>query len=68
MARVRDDAVHSMGKLLALYESDAITSRLRSTSDIELFLDFVLDVCSFAQKVYPAQYFTSFSSSVITAW
>ncbi|KAF8326438.1 kinase-like domain-containing protein [Amanita rubescens] len=41
---VNNDAIRAMCKLLDLYESNAITSELKSTSDIELLLNFVLDL------------------------
>jgi hypothetical protein len=45
---VQEDVIFHLSKLLSLYGAHAIAAKLRNNSDIEVMLDFVLDVCIFS--------------------
>ena len=51
---VDENTIRAMCKLLDSYESIVIASEVQNTSDIELLLKFVLDVCMlFTQLLSP---------------
>jgi hypothetical protein len=66
LTMVQDDAVFYMSKLLNLHDTHTIASELGNNSDIELILDFVLDVCIvLLSRFIRIQCFMSFSYSAM---
>lgn len=63
---VNDNTVGLICELLALPETDTNTSELKSESDVELLLTFVIDVCVVSPRLFPILP-TSYSRSFFEA-